>query len=665
MNPHTLYIGREWNIDHNRRARVDNAELRYTVLGDGEPVLCIHGTNIADSLITPLRFYPPLFDDYQMISYYRAGYNGSTLEKSTLSIEEGAQHAVQLLDHLGIKKAHIMAFSFGGVIGFQVLLSYPERAHTAILLEPYLPREEPDAVKANTEAFNRAMELYRAGNKLGAAQSYMEDVCGPSFLGAVEMTNPLDVWERVERAVDTAFTVDFPAISSWGFRMSRADSLVQQKPGMPVLAVMGLDSESAMPGFRETQRFLMTWLPQAERCGILRATHGMQSMNPVAVGEAAHAFLKRHPMSRGEGPSQPHEGSENSDQRPVANQVLPVHDEGERRMAQFKLGDFRLACGITLPSANLAYVTHGTLNAARDNAIVFPNFLGGTSQALEVWIGEGRPLDPRNYFIILPGQIGNGESSSPSNTGPPFDRGAFPPINIADDVIAQHKLLTENFGIREIQLVLGWSVGALQTYEWAVRFPQMVKRVASIAGAPIPSPWTRLWLYAVIEESLTSDPAWSNGFYKAPQDVQAGLRRMAHQMAITLPPVGFYREGHEVWKKIGFSSLDDFIARFWQGFVLPLDPNNLITQARKARAADPSGGGDLAAALRQIQGKMFVFAFTGDRMFPPEECRFDAERIPNARFREIASECGHLATFALTAEDRQSIDGAIAEVLAA
>lgn len=160
-----------------------------------------------------------------------------------------------------------------------------------------MPREAPDGVQANIDAFNRAMELYQAGDKLGGAQRYMEDVCGPSFLGAVEMTNPLDVWRRVEEAVDTTFTVDFPAISSWGFRMSQADSLVGRKPSMPVLAVMGLDSESAMPGFRETQQFLMSWLPQAERCGIVNATHGMQSMNPVAVGEGAHAFLKRHPMT--------------------------------------------------------------------------------------------------------------------------------------------------------------------------------------------------------------------------------------------------------------------------------------------------------------------------------------------------------------------------------
>ena len=300
MNKHSLYLGREWNINHNRRVKVNNGELRYAVLGQGEPVLCIHGTTIADSLITPLQFYPQLFEEYQFISYYRAGYNGSTLEKSALSIEEGTEHARQLLDHLGISKAHIMAFSFGGVIGFQFLLSYPERAHSAILLEPYLPREAQDGVQANIAAYTRAMELYRNGSKLAAALRYMEDVCGPNFLSAVEMTGPLDVWSRVEQAVDTTFTVDFPAVASWGFIMSQADNLVSRKPDMPVLAVMGLDSESAMPGFRETQRFLMNWLPQAERCAIMNATHGLQSMNPVAVGEGAYAFLKKHPMISGE-----------------------------------------------------------------------------------------------------------------------------------------------------------------------------------------------------------------------------------------------------------------------------------------------------------------------------------------------------------------------------
>jgi len=297
MDTETLYLGRDWTVEHDRTARVSNATLKYAVIGTGEPVLCIHGTNIADSLITPMRFYPPLLEDYQLISYYRAGYNGSTLDKAELSIEESAEHARELLDHLGIDKAHIMAFSFGGVIGFQFLLSYPERAQSAILLEPYLPREEEAAIKANTDAYLTALAMYQAGDKLGAAQRYMADVCGPSFLSAVEMTGPLDVWRRVEECVDTVFQLDFPAISNWKFRMSEADRF-GAKPAMPVLAAMGLDSEAAMPGFRETQEFLMNWLPQAERLGVMNATHGMQSMNPVAVGQGAHAFLQKHPIGR-------------------------------------------------------------------------------------------------------------------------------------------------------------------------------------------------------------------------------------------------------------------------------------------------------------------------------------------------------------------------------
>lgn len=302
VGQYALYRGRDWSVDHDQVADVGNAVLRYATIGQGEPVLCIHGTNIADGLINPITgHYPSLLSDYRLISYYRAGYNGSILKDPELSIEGGAEHVKALLDHLGLEKAHIMAFSFGGVIAFQFMLTYPERVQSAILLEPYLPREAPEAVQANIDAYMGAMELYNAGRKLEAAQFYMEAVCGGSFLSAVDSTGPLDVWSRVEECVDTAFTVDFPAISNWGFRMSQADTLAPRKPSMPVLAVLGLDSEAAMPGFRETQRFLMDWLPQAERAGIPRATHGMQSMNPVAVGEAAHAFLKRHPLPAGQG----------------------------------------------------------------------------------------------------------------------------------------------------------------------------------------------------------------------------------------------------------------------------------------------------------------------------------------------------------------------------
>ena len=117
----------------------------------------------------------------------------------------------------------------------------------------------------------------------------------------------------------------------------------------------------------------------------------------------------------------------------------------------FELGDFQLSTGFTLPNAKLAYRTHGTLNKEKNNVILFPHFLAGSPDSLEMYIGQVRPFDPSQYFIVLPALFAGALSSSPSNTPPPFDRGAFPDTNIADDVIAQHRLLTEKFGIEEIQ----------------------------------------------------------------------------------------------------------------------------------------------------------------------------------------------------------------------
>lgn len=329
----------------------------------------------------------------------------------------------------------------------------------------------------------------------------------------------------------------------------------------------------------------------------------------------------------------------------------------------FEIANFTMQSGATLPLARIAYRTHGKLNADKSNAILFPCFLGGVPEALEIWIGEGRPLDPAKYFIILPGQFGIAPSSSPSNTPPPYNGPYFPQAHIADDVIAQERMVRELFGISELQLVLGWSVGALQTYEWGVRFPAMVKRMASIAGAAKPSEWTRLWLKSVVEEPLTTDPFWANGHYTDGSALASGKRQIGHLAALTLPPKVFYKPGSEVWRALGFSSVPDFVARFWEAFWLPYDPNDLVMQARKAFAADPAQGGDLRAAQARIKARVIVAAFTGDAMFPPEEGAQDAAATPGGIFRQFESTSGHLATFALSELDRTNIDAVIAEIL--
>jgi homoserine O-acetyltransferase/O-succinyltransferase len=107
------------------------------------------------------------------------------------------------------------------------------------------------------------------------------------------------------------------------------------------------------------------------------------------------------------------------------------------------LGNFDLASGYVLPETKLAYKTIGTLNEAKDNAILLPHMYTGT---------------------------------------PPFDRGAFPPVAISDDVRAQHKLVTEHFGIDQLAMVSGWSMGGQQTLEWAVRYPDALKRAVPFAA---------------------------------------------------------------------------------------------------------------------------------------------------------------------------------------
>jgi len=96
----------------------------------------------------------------------------------------------------------------------------------------------------------------------------------------------------------------------------------------------------------------------------------------------------------------------------------------------FELGDMRLESGVTLPKAAIGYKTHGQLNAARSNVILYPTPYPAQHGDIEWLIGRGKALDPDKYFIIVLDQLGNGLSSSPSNTPAPFDRTRFPVITI-------------------------------------------------------------------------------------------------------------------------------------------------------------------------------------------------------------------------------------------
>ncbi|MDI4656446.1 alpha/beta fold hydrolase [Xanthobacter autotrophicus] len=330
----------------------------------------------------------------------------------------------------------------------------------------------------------------------------------------------------------------------------------------------------------------------------------------------------------------------------------------------FDLGDFELESGATLRGLKLAYATFGTLSADKTNAILFPTWYSGTNKILEwAYIGPGRALDPEKYFIILVNQIGNGLSSAPSNAPSPFNAARFPEVTIGDDVRAQHRLVTEKFGITSLALVLGGSMGAQQTFEWAVRFPDAVRRAAPIAGTARGTAHNRLLVETFID-AITSDPAFDGGWYRDAGEVHRGLRRHGRVFAAS----GFTQELFNTagWRGLGFSTTDDFVTGFVENHFLPQDPNNLVLLATKWRNNDVGrlAGGDLPAALARIKAKTHVIAIEEDVFFPLKDIAAEQALIPNSALRTISSVWGHLALFGVDAGYNTAIDRHLAELLA-
>src|ERR1051326_3971159 len=200
----------------------------------------------------------------------------------------------------------------------------------------------------------------------------------------------------------------------------------------------------------------------------------------------------------------------------VSPRIDTNNREGEMTDYQiFEAGDVVLQSGLTYRGARLAYKTHGSLNAAKSNVIVYPTSFGAQHPDLEWQIGPGKPLDPTKYFIVIMNKFGNGLSSSPSNTPPPFDRGRYPHFTMTDMVRVQQRLLAELFGIERVRLLYGFSMGAQQAFHWGALFPDRVDKIAPICGSSKTSPHNFVFLEGV-RTALCADPAWQDGWFATP-----------------------------------------------------------------------------------------------------------------------------------------------------
>ena len=330
----------------------------------------------------------------------------------------------------------------------------------------------------------------------------------------------------------------------------------------------------------------------------------------------------------------------------------------------FEAQNFTLQCGVSLPVATLAYKTHGALSAAKDNVIVYPSRYAGTHADQIYLIGEGMALDPSKYFIVCLNMMGSGLSSSPSNTPAPFDGPRFPKVTQFDNVTLQALMLREVFGIDEVALAVGWSMGGQQAFQWASLFPEQVKAMSCMCGQGTTATPTYAFLSGV-KQGIINDPAWNNGDYD--EQPWAGLTAKGRIWSSWALTQDWYRA--RKWAEMGYETVEDYLTGEWDKIYYHRDANDMLSLIATWQACDlgknPVYNGDTDAAYRAIRAKSILLPGNTDLYFPTADNEAEAALMPNAEVREIQSIWAHYAAGGKTVEDTAFVDGALKELLAA
>ena len=265
-----------------QRAALGGVELEYRTVGEGEPIVLVHAGVFAD-WFAPLLREPALVDRYRLVTYHRVGYAGSADVAGPVSIAEQAAHLRLLMAKLEIECAHVVGHSSGGNIALQLALDAPENVQSLALLEMALPVPAGSPGRAGIP---HAIELYRAGDKAAAVDTFMRAVAGPDYRAIADRTLP-GAFDQAVADADTFFTQELPAIQQWRFGAAE-----------PVLLVMGGKSHEVSPVWQQRQSLLTAWLGNAEPFVLDGATHMLHLQNTRGMAERLARFVADHPLDR-------------------------------------------------------------------------------------------------------------------------------------------------------------------------------------------------------------------------------------------------------------------------------------------------------------------------------------------------------------------------------
>ncbi len=345
----------------------------------------------------------------------------------------------------------------------------------------------------------------------------------------------------------------------------------------------------------------------------------------------------------------------------------PRPDLGEGHAPEHQLanlGAFTFRSGEVVNDFRVSYVTHGTLNAARDNVVLAMQHFIGDHHDLDFLIGPGKALDPERWYIVAPDFIANARlrqdlTSGPTNSGLRME---FPRLTTRDLVEADVRLLRDYLGIERVRIAIGASMGAMKAYQLAVSHPGYVDAIIPIAGSPVTNPQTRAQLRNMMR-IVALDPGWYGGDYETNpvNGINTALTTLVpwwhtyEWFEGNLSTPAAYRDWELLWREI------------WNNLA-PQDARDVYYQLiawAEFDIGDSSGfDGDAAAALASIRARTLILAAPGDMLVRTAEIGFAADAIPGARVVEIDSDWGHLICCGFDPEATAAMDRAIADFLA-
>lgn len=297
-----------------------------------------------------------------------------------------------------------------------------------------------------------------------------------------------------------------------------------------------------------------------------------------------------------------------------------------------ELGDFQLESGAILRNAFISYVIHGDVSKLRKGAILVTTAIGSTHHRLDFMIGNGKPLDTSRWCIIAVDALGNGLSSSPSNSMRQPNE-AFPRFTIRDMVQSQRQLL-DHLGVEELVAVVGASLGGMQAVQWAVSHPHHMRSLVAMVPMARTTRWSKL-VNEMSRRALFADPACRQ---PRPRDEAMRLWMPLTQAVMPRSPAAIENDsdtGLHEWLAQREHTLAEFgpNAFDWCYQTWAYDEHDVGTT--------PGFEGNTMLALKQIRAATLVVAPGLDLYNPPFAAKEMANAIPKARFVELSGDEGH------------------------